>query len=255
LRIDPDTFEPKFKVIGCDLWSDEEGFNQSVQTAGITGICGSGIIEVIGEMFLTGLLSADGVIDGALAARNARIQPHGDTFSYLIHNGEPAISIIQSDVRAIQLAKGALYAGVKLLMDRFGITSVDRISLTGAFGSHIDSRYAMLIGMIPDCPLDKVVSVGNAAGTGARIALLNKQARLEIEELVSRIEKIETAIEPEFQTHFINAMAFPNASDSFPNLERVLTLPAAKAPSKPAPTETRKITRRQARQRRLKHNA
>jgi uncharacterized 2Fe-2S/4Fe-4S cluster protein (DUF4445 family) len=170
----------------------------------------------------------------------------------MIHDGEPAIRIIQSDVRAIQLAKGALYAGVKLLMDRFGVDKVDRIALAGAFGSHIDTKYAMLIAMIPDCPLDKVSSAGNAAGTGARIALLNKQARQEIEELVRRIEKVETAIEPEFQTHFVKAMAFPNSSDSFPNLARAVDLPSAKAAHrKPPSTGPGVLSRRRARQRRV----
>ena len=78
-------------------------------------------------------------------------------------------------MRAIQLAKAALYAGVRLLMDKLGLDSVDRIRLAGAFGSHIDVKYAMILGLIPDCPLDKVQSAGNAAGTGARIALLNSQ--------------------------------------------------------------------------------
>ena len=92
--------------------------------------------------------------------------------------------VSQNDIRAIQLAKAALYAGARLLMDRLGVDSVDRITLAGAFGSHIDPVYAMVLGMIPDCPLDKVGSAGNAAGTGARIALLNRKARAEIEEVV-----------------------------------------------------------------------
>ena len=118
--------------------------------------------------------------------------------------------VTQNDVRQIQLAKAALYAGVKLLLDRAGIEKVDRIRLAGAFGSHIDPKYAMVLGLIPDCDLTKVDSAGNAAGTGARIALLNVAARREIEKVVREVEKIETAIEPKFQEYFVDAMALPN---------------------------------------------
>ena len=201
LRINPDTLEPTYKVIGCDLWSDENNFDEAIASTGVTGICGSGIIEA------------------------KRIKADGSTFSYLIRGGEPEIKIIQSDVRAIQLAKGALYAGARLLMDRLGIDKVDRVSLAGAFGSHIDPKYAMLLGMIPDCPIDKVSAAGNAAGTGARIALLNKKARTEIETLVKQIEKVETAVEPAFQQHFIKSIAIPHESDAFPNLSRIVKLP------------------------------
>jgi uncharacterized 2Fe-2S/4Fe-4S cluster protein (DUF4445 family) len=132
-------------------------------------------------------------------------------------------------MRAIQLAKAALYAGCKLLMDRLGVQEVERITLAGAFGSHIDVKYAMVLGLIPDCDLAKVTSAGNAAGTGARIALLNRAARREIEETVRRIEKVETAVEPAFQAHFVEAMAFPHKKDPFVNLARSVTLPVPKA--------------------------
>ena len=218
VRIDRETFEPRIKVIGSELWSDEDGFDQELEDSGVTGICGSGIIELLGEMVLAGLLTRDGVIDGALSVQTERVRPRGDTFSYLIHQGTFEISIIQEDVRAVQLAKGALFAGARLLMDHMGIDQVNRVVLAGAFGSHIDPFYALLLGMIPDCPLEKISSAGNAAGTGARIALVNKAAREEIEALVKRIEKVETAVEPRFQEHFIGAMAIPHASEPFPNL-------------------------------------
>ncbi|MBW0005529.1 MAG: DUF4445 domain-containing protein [Hyphomicrobiales bacterium] len=222
LRIDKATLEPRFKVIGCDLWSDEEGFAEAVAGTGVTGICGSGIIEAVAEMMIAGVLRPDGIIDGAMAERTARIEAEGRTFAYVIAKGEPRIAITQADIRAIQLAKAALYAGVKLLMDRYGVTKVDRITLAGAFGSHVDALYAMALGLIPDCVLENVSSAGNAAGTGARIALLNAASRREIGEVVRRIEKVETAIEPAFQAHFIEAMAIPHASDTFPHLEEKL---------------------------------
>ncbi|TCL73860.1 uncharacterized 2Fe-2S/4Fe-4S cluster protein (DUF4445 family) [Rhizobium sp. BK251] len=228
VRIDPVTLEPRFRVIGIEPWSDEPGFAEAAEKVGVTGICGSGIIEVIAEMYLAGIISEDGVVDGSLAARSPRILQNGRTFSYLIQQGEPRITITQNDVRAIQLAKAALYAGVKLLMDKQGIDHVDRIGLAGAFGTFIDPKYAMVLGLIPDCPLDKVKSVGNAAGTGARMALLNRGYRREIEETVRKIEKIETALEAKFQEHFVYAMALPNKVDAFPELAKVVTLPERK---------------------------
>ena len=229
VRIDRATLEPRFKVIGSDLWSDEPGFAEATRRTGVTGICGSGIIEALAEMFLAGILKSDGTIDGILAARSPRVQADGRTFSYLLHAGEPELRILQNDVRAIQLAKAALYAGARLLMDHLGIERVDRITLAGAFGSHIDVKYAMVLGLIPDCDLAKVSSAGNAAGTGARIALLNRAARGEIERLVKRIEKIETAVEPRFQEHFVGAMALPHRSAPYPHLAAVVDLPTPPA--------------------------
>jgi uncharacterized 2Fe-2S/4Fe-4S cluster protein (DUF4445 family) len=231
VRIDPGTLEPKYRVIGSELWSDEPGFIDSVQATGVTGICGSGIIEVIAEMYLSGIISEDGVVDGSLGARSPRIVPNGRTFSYVLKEGEPKITITQNDVRAIQLAKAALYAGTKLLMEKQHTDHVDRIHFAGAFGSFIDPKYAMVLGLIPDCDLDKVSAVGNAAGAGARMALLNRGYRREIEETVSRIEKIETALEPKFQEHFVYAMALPNKVDPFPKLAAAVKLPPRKAMS------------------------
>ena len=226
VRINPETLEARFRVIGSESWSDEPGFEESIANIGISGICGSGIIEAIAEMFLSGILSADGVIDGEMGKKSKRILADGRTFSYLLHDGEPRILVSQNDVRAIQLAKGALYAGARLLMDRLGINSIDQIRLAGAFGSHIDVKYAMVLGLIPDCDLDKVTPVGNAAGTGARIALLNLPSRKEIEQVVAGVEKVETATEPAFQQHFVDAMAFPHKTAAYPNLEKVVVLPA-----------------------------
>ena len=228
VRIDPETLEPRFRVIGSELWSDEEGFDAETAKTGVTGICGSGIIEVLAEMYLTGILASDGTIDGAMAAKSPRVQADGRTFSYLVREGEPEIRILQNDVRAIQLAKAALYAGARLLMDQLGIDAVDRIVLAGAFGSHIDVKYAMTIGLIPDCDLSKVHSAGNAAGTGATIALLNQKARDEIERVVKTIEKVETAVEPKFQAHFVEAMGFPHTTAPYPNLAKAVALPAPK---------------------------
>ena len=232
VRIDSATLEPRVKVIGCELWSNEPGFAAATAATGVTGICGSGIIEVVAELYLAGVIRQDGTIDGELAARSPRIHADGRTWAYQLHagaEGRAPLRITQNDVRAIQLAKAALYAGVRLLMERLGIDHVDRIRLAGAFGSHIDVKYAMVLGMIPDCALDNVGSAGNAAGTGARIALLDQRTRKTIEELVRRIEKIETAVAPRFQEFFVDAMAIPHLTAPFPQLRAAVKLPEVKA--------------------------
>jgi uncharacterized 2Fe-2S/4Fe-4S cluster protein (DUF4445 family) len=228
VRVDPETLDVRFSVIGSELWSDDPGFEASIEGIGVTGICGSGIIEAVAEMYLAGVITEDGVVDGSLAARSERVIPEERTWSFVLYEGQHRIVVTQTDVRQIQLAKAALYAGVKLLLDRAGIERVDRIRLAGAFGSHIDTKYAMVLGLIPDCELDRVESAGNAAGTGARIALLNIGARREIEAVVRRIEKIETAVEPRFQEYFVDAMAIPNKRDPFPILFTDVLRPAPK---------------------------
>ncbi len=228
VRIDPDTLQARFSVIGSELWSDEAGFAGSIEKFGVTGICGSGIIEVVAEMYLAGIISEDGVVDGSMASKSPRVVAQERTFSYVLLDGERPIVVTQNDVRQIQLAKAALYAGVKLLLDRAGLAGVDRIRLAGAFGSHIDTKYAMVLGLVPDCKLANVASAGNAAGTGARIALLNVGSRRELEGIVRKIEKIETAVESKFQEYFVDAMAFPNKRDEFPNLFSEIKKPETK---------------------------
>ena len=243
VRIDPETLEPKFRVIGCDLWSDHPNFASETAGLGITGICGSGIIEVLAELYLAQVINSDGVIDGALSARSPRVIADGRTFAYLLHEGNIRILVTQNDVRAIQLAKAALYAGVRLLMDKLNIDSVDRIRLAGAFGSHIDVKYAMVLGLIPDCRLENVTSAGNAAGSGAHIALVDRNSREEIEREIRRIEKIETAVETRFQEHFVEAMAIPHKSARFDELAKVVTLPLRTD----APSDSRSSGRRRRR--------
>lgn len=245
VRIDAETLEPRYKVIGVDLWSDEEGFDEAIGETGVTGICGSGIIEAIATMYLAGIISTDGVLLGDKAPSSPRIVKNGKTWAYKMvasradekdssllglakdSHSETGVLITQNDIRAIQLAKGTLYASVMLLKDKLKVDKIERIRFAGAFGAHIDPKYAMLLGMIPDCPLDEVKSVGNAAGTGARMALTSMAKRHEIENEVLKMHKIETALEPSFQEYFINAMAIPHKVDYFEHLAQVITLPAA----------------------------
>jgi uncharacterized 2Fe-2S/4Fe-4S cluster protein (DUF4445 family) len=236
VRIDRETLEPRFRVIGSDLWSDDPGFAEATAETGITGICGSGIVEVIAELFLAGVITEDGIVDGTLAARSPRVIAEGRTFSYLVYDGSaagrPRLVVTQNDVRAIQLAKAALYAGIRLLMDHAGIETVEEIRFAGAFGSQIDTFHAMVLGLIPDADLAHVKSAGNAAGTGALIALLSGAARREIEAVTRTVEKIETAVEPRFQQHFVEAMAFPHKTAAYPHLSAVTELPARRSGSR-----------------------
>ncbi|MDM3871397.1 ASKHA domain-containing protein [Porticoccus sp. W117] len=227
-RIDRETLEPRYQIIGSELWSDQTGFASTLEGTGVTGLCGSGIIEAIAELYLSGIIDQDGVFDVSLVERYDRVEQDGRTCRYRLTDGERPLYITQNDIRAIQLAKAALYAGIKLLMSRAGVDHVDRIRLAGAFGAHIDVTYAMVLGLIPDCDLSNVSAAGNAAGTGARIALLSGECRRQIESQVKDIEKVETALAPEFQQHFVEAMAFPHKTDSHENLEKVMTLPVPK---------------------------
>ncbi|MDH3581360.1 MAG: ASKHA domain-containing protein [Hyphomicrobiales bacterium] len=227
VRIDPDTLAPRFRVIGSKLWSDDPGFAEATADFGVTGICGSGIIEAVAEMFITGIVSRMGLIDGERFPGCDWLEREGEVYSYRLSGGQPGVLITQTDIRAIQLAKAALYAGTRLLMDMLGVETPDRIVLAGAFGSFIDPKHAMILGMIPDCPARRVRAAGNAAGTGARIALLNRATRREIEALVQRIEKVETAADPDFQKSFVAAMALPHARHPFPHLAKWVPLPSS----------------------------
>jgi uncharacterized 2Fe-2S/4Fe-4S cluster protein (DUF4445 family) len=232
VRIDHQSLEPKVKVIGCDLWSDEVGFAEATAQLSISGICGSGIIEAVGEMYLAGIVATDGTINGTQADRTSRIFGDGRTYSYRVygdggHSGTNRdLAITQNDVRAIQLAKGALRAGIELLMAEAGVTELVDIRLAGAFGSHIDPLYARVLGLVPDSPAANIRGVGNAAGAGAVRALLSVELRREIEEVVGRVTKIETAVQADFQVRFVDAMAFPHATAPHRYLAAEITMPA-----------------------------
>ena len=232
VRIDRTTLEPRVKVIGSELWSNEPGFIESLGDTVVTGICGSGIIEVIAEMYLSGIIDTDGVVRGELTSKSSRIVSDERTFSYLFYeHGDTKLFVTQNDVRAIQLAKAALRAGIDLLVEHAGNPVVHDIRLAGAFGAHIDPVYAMVLGLLPDCPVAGVRAVGNAAGAGAVQSLLSRKLRHEMEDTVRKVTKIETATEPRFQQLFVEAMAFPHKTALAPNLAKVIDLPARVASS------------------------
>ena len=221
VRVDPETLAPRFRVIGDERWSDQMP-PAEVQAA---GICGSGIIEVVAELFARGIVLPNGKFN--LDTPSPNFRPNSRVGEYILATAEQSstgqeIVITQNDIRAVQLAKAALYAGAKLLMARRGVERLDRVILAGAFGSYISKEHAMLMGLFPDCDLNHVYAVGNAAGDGARIALLSRAKRREAREAARWVEKVETAIEPEFQHEFVAALNFPHASDPFPHLAGLL---------------------------------
>jgi len=228
VRIDPVTLEPRFKVIGYDDWIEPGATLPDHARA--TGICGSGIIEAVGELFLAGIIKSDGLFDESAAQRSPRVRYQSRTGDYLLADegltatGLPVV-ITQNDIRSIQLAKAALYAGTKLLMNHWGVPRVDRVVLAGAFGSFISPYHAMVLGLIPDCSLDQVHAVGNAAGDGARIALLNRGLRQKAVRLAGWVEHISTPLESSFQDEFVAALALPHARDPYPTLEATLPKP------------------------------
>ena len=225
IRVDRDTLEPTISIIGIDGWSSDPEVAAQMASSGVTGICGSGIIEAVVELRLADVIDKKGVIRTDLD--HPRVVADGRTASYRMWD-EPELFITQNDVRAIQLAKAALRAGIDLLMAHLGLTTLDDVRLAGAFGAHIDPAYAMALGMIPDCDLDHVHPAGNAAGMGALIALLSDDARIEIEEVTRRIEKIETATVPGFQDAFVAAMAIPHDTAPTPHLQGVMEFPVAR---------------------------
>jgi len=259
IRIDPATLDVRYRMIGKDEWVEsKEGIGDSILGSDVpetsqpntqypisntpasrkarrdailnpalkaSGICGSGIIEAIAELLTAGVLAPNGRFveiehprlrtglgDGGGKAEFILAWPHETSTGR-------AITVHSDDVRAIQLGKAALYAGSKLLMQRLGLESVDRIVLAGGFGSYIDPKHAMLIGLIPDCDLAKVTAVGNAAGDGARMILLDKAKRSEAQWAARWVRYVETAVEPGFQDAFVGAINLPHASDTFPHLQ------------------------------------
>ncbi len=221
VRIDPVTKEPQFKVIGKADWHTHvEG------KINAKGICGSGIIDVIAEMFKAGIIDKTGKFVMDPGSGRVRRDTEGKPEYVLAWAEETSINtditVTQGDVRALQLAKGALYTGAKLMMKKMGYTTLDRVELAGAFGSHIDREASLTLGMFPDVPIDNVVVVGNAAGDGARMALLNKAKRDEADYRARWVEFLEIATDPAFEKEFMQAMHIPHMKDKFPNLKKML---------------------------------
>jgi uncharacterized 2Fe-2S/4Fe-4S cluster protein (DUF4445 family) len=219
VRIDPKTKDVQFKVIGNESWNTE------AKNIGARGICGSGIFDMAAQLFLAGIINKSGRFNNSVKSPRLR-RTNGEPEFVIAWAKETAINhnivICQRDIRAIQLAKGAMYAGARLLMNRLGINKVDKVILAGAFGSYIDKESAAVIGLFPDCDLANVYAVGNAAGDGARMALLNTAKRKEADIVAKQVQYVELTVEPDFNNAFTRAMIFPHAVDRFPHLKHLL---------------------------------
>jgi uncharacterized 2Fe-2S/4Fe-4S cluster protein (DUF4445 family) len=221
VQINPDTKDPLYKVIGKADW------HTHLEKVNAKGICGSGIIEVVAEMFTAGIIDKTGRFAKDVKTSRVRKDTEGKPEYVLAWAEETSIgtdiTVTQADVRALQLAKAALYTGAKLMMGKLGITKLDKVMLAGAFGSHISREASLTLGMFPDCSLENVYAVGNAAGDGARMTLLNKSKRTEAYERARWVEFVEIATEPAFERQFMQAMHFPHMKDAFPNLRSLLS--------------------------------
>ncbi len=224
IKIDPDTHEVDYKVIGREAWrSYSEPKDMKAK-----GICGSGILDVLAELYAAGVVVKSGAFNkkGHKSERFRKNPDTGQPEFVLAWAEESSIEkdivITQKDVRQIQLAKGALYAGCKLMIDRMGIEKVDKVKIAGAFGTHVDRQKALVMGLFPDCEIEKIESVGNAAGDGCRAALLNKAKREEANWVSRNVEYIELTVEKNFQKEFMAAMQLPHMHDKFPHLEGIV---------------------------------
>jgi uncharacterized 2Fe-2S/4Fe-4S cluster protein (DUF4445 family) len=219
LKIDPETKEVRFKVIGDEHW------NTDVANIGARGICGSGIFDVTAQMFRAGIIDNSGRFNTNLVSPRSRVLDDEPEF-VIAWARETAINhdivICQKDIRAVQLAKGAMYSGARLMMNRLGVSKIDKVILAGAFGSYIDKESAAVIGLFPDCDLKNVHAVGNAAGDGARIALLDVDKRKEADVMARRVEYVELTVEPDFNKTFMQSLIFPHRVDKFPHIKHLL---------------------------------
>jgi len=219
IEIDPNTREVRYQVIG------RVGWNVDLEAVEAKGICGSGIIDAIAQMFKAGVIQPSGRFNTDLETPRLRKAESGWEF-VIAWAKETSIGqdivVCQEDVRAVQLAKGAMYAGARLMMRRLGAEKLDKVIMAGAFGSYIDRESAATIGLFPDCALENITAVGNAAGDGARIALLNVDKRKQADEIARQVEYIELTLEKDFIEHFTHAMHFPHMKDAFPQLKGIL---------------------------------
>lgn len=220
VKINSLSLEADFKVIGEDKW------NNTAEVGGVKGICGSGIIDAVAEMYKNSIIGKDGTFNKKIVCPRIRRDEEGRMEYVLVWRRHTSIgediSITQKDVRAVQLAKSALYAGAKMLMKKRNVDSVEGVILAGAFGSYINKENALVIGLFPDCDLNNVVVVGNAAGEGAKIALLSTDKRTEAEEVAKDVQFMECAAEKDFEMEFYNAMNFPHSEDEFPHIKHIL---------------------------------
>jgi uncharacterized 2Fe-2S/4Fe-4S cluster protein (DUF4445 family) len=223
IGIDDDTHEVDYKVIGRDAWKRYSRPDEMQAK----GICGSGILDVLAELYRARVVMKSGRFNPQQKSNRYRKNSDTNQPEFVIAWAEETsigrdIVITQKDIRQIQLAKGAVYSGCKLMMGRMGIDKVDVVKIAGAFGTHVDPEKALIMGLFPDCEIERIVSVGNAAGDGARAALLNRKKRQEADWVSRNVRYLELTVEKEFQQQFVEALQIPHMSDSFPHLKGIV---------------------------------
>jgi uncharacterized 2Fe-2S/4Fe-4S cluster protein (DUF4445 family) len=225
IEIDPETKEVDYKVIGRDAWRK---FSEPKEMKA-KGICGSGILDLLAELYSAGIVAKSGVFNKKMLEGHERfrINPDNKQPEFVLAWAEESsidkdIVVTQKDIRQIQLAKGALYAGCKLMVKRMGLEKVDKVKIAGAFGTHVDRTKALVMGLFPDCEIEMIAGVGNAAGDGCRAALLNVKKRVEANWCSRNVEYIELTVETSFQQEFMEAMQLPHMTDKFPHLKGIV---------------------------------
>jgi len=211
--VNPDDLEPGYKT---------------VEDAPPRGICGSGVVDAIASMLKCGIIRGDGGIETTL--NTPRIQKTANSVQYVLAWKEEtpmghAVAITQHDIQEIQLAKAAIFSGATVLMAHLELkaSDIEKVFLAGAFGTYVDPQSALMIGMYPDIPLDRVQFAGNSAGSGARMTLLSRDMREKAEEISRRIEYVELAADPSFEQEFMKALYFPHKElDRFPTVDQLL---------------------------------
>lgn len=219
INIDPETHDVDYKVIGNDPWKSYLK-PREIQAK---GICGSGILDLLAELYRTSVILKGGQFNPVQKSDRHRRNPDTGHPEFVIAWAKETsigkdIVITQNDIRQIQLAKGALYCGCKLMMKRMGIQDIKRVKIAGAFGTHVDTKKALIMGLFPDCAIENIVAIGNAAGDGARAALLDRKKREEAEWVARNVEYVELTLDKDFQKEFVDALTIPHMRDRFPHL-------------------------------------
>ena len=225
LRIDRETYEPRFHVISVDAWSDDEAFAKQAEAVQLGGLCRSGLIDALAELRLSGLLGRDGALKSEMASSTKRLREEYRSYTYMIRDYEPRIAMTQHDIRALQIAKAAVQAAARILMKQLGVAALSRVRITSGTGPAIDPERAGAIGLFPDCEPTNLSFTENAAFEGAKSALVSVSAREAIAALAKRIRVVETALDPDFQMEQIGATGLPHARLGFPKIGAALAIP------------------------------
>jgi uncharacterized 2Fe-2S/4Fe-4S cluster protein (DUF4445 family) len=234
VRVAAETFDVDYKVVGRKAWR-RQSLPMDMQTK---GICGSGVLDAVAALFKAGLVAPSGAFVAASGADRLKENPETGMLEFVIATAEETsigrdVTISQNDIRQVQLAKAAIYSGCKLLLQRVGLAHPDRIKIAGAFGNHVDPATALAIGMFPDCAIERITSIGNAAGDGCRAVLLSRRNRIEAERIARRVEYVELSRMPNFQDELIAAIDLPHRRDAFPHLTGMLPTGSSHDPDDP----------------------